>query len=33
MAAHRRDDIPDDGSCPDGGPAKSDFEMVEVARA
>ena len=25
-------DIPDDWSCPDCGAAKSDFEMVEVAR-
>ncbi len=28
----RWDDIPDDWSCPDCGAAKSDFEMVEVAR-
>ena len=26
-------DIPDDWSCPDCGAAKSDFEMVEVARS
>ena len=25
--------IPDDWSCPDCGAAKSDFEMVEVARS
>ena len=25
-------DVPDDWSCPDCGAAKSDFEMVEVAR-
>ena len=29
----RWDDIPDDWSCPDCGAAKSDFEMVEVARS
>ena len=29
----RWDDIPEDWSCPDCGAAKSDFEMVEVARA
>ena len=28
----RWDDIPDDWSCPDCGAAKSNFEMVEVAR-
>ena len=28
----RWDDIPEDWSCPDCGAAKSDFEMVEVAR-
>ena len=28
----RWEDIPDDWSCPDCGAAKSDFEMVEVAR-
>ena len=26
-------DIPDDWSCPDCGAAKSDFEMVELARS
>ena len=25
-------EVPDDWSCPDCGAAKSDFEMVEVAR-
>jgi rubredoxin len=29
----RWDDIPDDWSCPDCGAAKSDFEMVEIARS
>ncbi len=29
----RWDDIADDWSCPDCGAAKSDFEMVEVARS
>jgi rubredoxin len=29
----RWDDIPEDWSCPDCGAAKSDFEMVEVARS
>src|SRR5215212_4461332 len=29
----RWDDIPDDWNCPDCGAAKSDFEMVEVARS
>ena len=29
----RWDDIPEDWNCPDCGAAKSDFEMVEVARA
>ena len=29
----RWDDIPDDWSCPDCGAAKSDFDMVEVARS
>ena len=28
----RWEDIPEDWSCPDCGAAKSDFEMVEVAR-
>ena len=28
----RWDDIPDDWSCPDCGAAKSDFDMVEVAK-
>src|SRR6476661_6566826 len=28
----RWDDIPEDWSCPDCGAAKTDFEMVEVAR-
>jgi rubredoxin len=28
----RWDDIPEDWSCPDCGAAKSDFEMVEIAR-
>jgi rubredoxin len=28
----RWDDIPEGWSCPDCGAAKSDFEMVEVAR-
>jgi rubredoxin len=28
----RWDEIPEDWSCPDCGAAKSDFEMVEVAR-
>jgi rubredoxin len=28
----RWDDIPEDWSCPDCGAAKSDFEMIEVAR-
>lgn len=32
-AGTRWDDIPDDWSCPDCGAAKSDFEMVEVARS
>ncbi|MEQ0573918.1 rubredoxin [Mycobacterium tuberculosis] len=32
-AGTRWDDIPDDWSCPDFGAAKSDFEMVEVARS
>lgn len=31
-AGTRWDDIPDDWSCPDCGAAKSDFDMVEVAR-
>ena len=29
----RWDDIPEDWSCPDCGAAKSDFEMVEIARS
>ena len=29
----RWDDIPEDWSCPDCGAAKTDFEMVEVARS
>ena len=29
----RWDDIPEDWSCPDCGAAKSDFDMVEVARS
>ena len=29
----RWDDVPEDWSCPDCGAAKSDFEMVEVARS
>jgi rubredoxin len=32
-AGTRWDDIPEDWSCPDCGAAKSDFEMVEVARS
>src|ERR1700752_4193723 len=28
----RWEDIPEDWSCPDCGAAKSDFEMIEVAR-
>ncbi len=32
-AGTRWDEIPDDWSCPDCGAAKSDFEMVEVARS
>ena len=31
--APRWDDIPEDWSCPDCGAAKSDFEMMEVARS
>jgi rubredoxin len=31
-AGTRWDEIPEDWSCPDCGAAKSDFEMVEVAR-
>ena len=27
------DEVPDDWCCPDCGAAKSDFEMVEVARS
>jgi rubredoxin len=32
-AGTRWEDIPDDWSCPDCGAAKSDFEMIEVARS
>ena len=32
-AGTRWAEVPDDWSCPDCGAAKSDFEMVEVARS
>ncbi|ETZ31680.1 rubredoxin [Mycobacterium intracellulare MIN_061107_1834] len=32
-AGTRWADIPEDWSCPDCGAAKTDFEMVEIARS